>query len=70
MAHSRQLDAAMACRCLNIRISPHPDLGKPPDFLIADSDYALTYVGEQGIVIVGRLSYCPQIVYQTAFFLL
>ncbi|KAL4081397.1 hypothetical protein V8B97DRAFT_1922557 [Scleroderma yunnanense] len=54
MADRRQLNAAMACSCLNIRIWPQPDHGKPPDFLIAgstDPDYTLTYVSEQGIAI-------------------
>lgn len=45
-----------ACRCLNVRIWPRLNAENPPDFLMAtaaDSDYSLTYVGEQGISIVG-----------------
>ncbi|KIJ20519.1 hypothetical protein PAXINDRAFT_166541 [Paxillus involutus ATCC 200175] len=44
----------MACKCLNVRIHPQPQTANPPDFLmktIGDSEYALTYVGEQGITI-------------------
>ncbi|KIK96136.1 hypothetical protein PAXRUDRAFT_826294 [Paxillus rubicundulus Ve08.2h10] len=44
----------MACKCLNVRIHPQPQSETPPDFLmkaIGDSEYALTYVGEQGITI-------------------
>ncbi|KAI6135210.1 hypothetical protein EV401DRAFT_1903301 [Pisolithus croceorrhizus] len=52
--HPRQLEATMACKCLNVRIRPQPELTKPPDFLIANPghpDYSLTYVGEHGLTI-------------------
>ncbi|KAI6040446.1 hypothetical protein EDC04DRAFT_2867609 [Pisolithus marmoratus] len=41
----------MACKCLNVRIRPQPEHTKPPDFLIANPDYTLTYVGEHGLTI-------------------
>ncbi|KAI6127387.1 hypothetical protein EDD16DRAFT_1552655 [Pisolithus croceorrhizus] len=52
--HPRQVEATMACKCLNVRIRPQPEHTKPPDFLIANlghPDYNLTYVGEHGLTI-------------------
>ncbi|KIJ69811.1 hypothetical protein HYDPIDRAFT_104438 [Hydnomerulius pinastri MD-312] len=54
MAEIRQDEPFKACKCLNVRIRPLPQPGKPPGFLIAspgDSEYTLTYVGEQGLTI-------------------
>ena len=51
-----------ACKCLNVRIWPQLNAESPPDFLMptaGDSDYALMYVGEQGISIVGRTETLP-----------
>ncbi|KAI6146102.1 hypothetical protein BKA82DRAFT_4157678 [Pisolithus tinctorius] len=50
----RQVEASMACKCLNVRIRPQPEHSRPPDFLIANiglPDYTLTYVGEHGLTI-------------------
>jgi hypothetical protein len=57
MAEMPQIQPSRACKCLNVRVWPqlHPE--NPPDFLIAaagGSEYTLTYVGDQGISIVGR----------------
>ncbi|KAH7931149.1 hypothetical protein BV22DRAFT_1052884 [Leucogyrophana mollusca] len=52
MTDEHQDDVAHACKCLNIRIRPQPHHDKPPDFLRSgpgDSEYTLTYVGEEGL---------------------
>ncbi|KAH7887398.1 hypothetical protein F5I97DRAFT_1941864 [Phlebopus sp. FC_14] len=53
MAETLQDEATKTCKCLNMRIRPQLGLAKPPDFLITtgDSEYTLTYVGEQGIIV-------------------
>ncbi|KAF9236214.1 hypothetical protein BU15DRAFT_89261 [Melanogaster broomeanus] len=54
MANICQNGATRACKCLNVRILPQPQSGKPPNFLMntsSDSEYTLTYVGEQGLAI-------------------
>lgn len=64
-----------ACKCLNVRIWPLLHSEKPPSFLMAtagDLEYTLTYVGERGILIVGRsdtpLLSLPLIVYFLSLF--
>ncbi|KAG9317780.1 hypothetical protein JVU11DRAFT_2001 [Chiua virens] len=54
MSESHPDSPSRACRCLNVRIWPLPGSQKYPDFLMpaaADSEYALTYVGDKGIAI-------------------
>lgn len=54
MANVRQDGTTRACKCLNIRIESRqpPPQSPPPDFLkdsVTDSDYTLTYVGQDGL---------------------
>jgi len=61
MASDRQDEVSTrACRCVNIQIHVRPPQGTPPDFLkdsVADSTYTLTYVGRDGLSVVGYIPF-------------